>query len=114
MPHLGRIAGNNSSKDAIGVREAFTSLFSVEGTVPWQDTVDIEEESMILSLKQTESTPLRPSDFFIAGGEAPFPRLKEELEELAGVGGRDFGLCSVFKVLFRKPCAPLGRRLLYL
>ncbi|XP_056290969.1 endothelial PAS domain-containing protein 1b isoform X2 [Pseudoliparis swirei] len=55
---------------------------------------DIEEESVILSLKQTESTPLRPSGFLSAGGGgAPFARLKEEPEELAraaGVGGRDF------------------------
>ncbi|TNN50437.1 Endothelial PAS domain-containing protein 1 [Liparis tanakae] len=58
---------------------------------------DIEEESVILSLKQTESPPLRPSGSFSAGGGAPFARLKEEPEELAGpgaagaaIGGRDF------------------------
>ncbi|XP_034407594.1 endothelial PAS domain-containing protein 1b isoform X2 [Cyclopterus lumpus] len=53
---------------------------------------DIEEESMILSLKQTESlfTPHRMSSFFTAGGagvtgepgKALFTKLKEEPEEL--------------------------------
>ncbi|XP_068590533.1 endothelial PAS domain-containing protein 1b [Cebidichthys violaceus] len=53
---------------------------------------DIEEKSMVLSLKQTESlfTPHRMSSFFTAGGagvtgepgEALFTKLKEEPEEL--------------------------------
>ncbi|KAM6926036.1 uncharacterized protein PEZ65_009648 [Lycodopsis pacificus] len=39
LPDLGRIAANNSAREAIRVREAFTAYFSAEGTVPWQDTV---------------------------------------------------------------------------
>ncbi|KAL7401056.1 hypothetical protein ABVT39_022147 [Epinephelus coioides] len=39
LPGLGRIAANNSAREAIRVRETFTSFFSAEGAVPWQDTV---------------------------------------------------------------------------
>ncbi|CAL8363265.1 unnamed protein product [Boreogadus saida] len=36
---LGRVAANNSAREAIRIREAFTSYFSAEATVPWQDNV---------------------------------------------------------------------------
>ncbi|KAL3054476.1 hypothetical protein OYC64_017419 [Pagothenia borchgrevinki] len=39
LPGLGRIAANNSAREAIRVREVFTSYFNAEGTVPWQDDV---------------------------------------------------------------------------
>lgn len=39
LPGLGRVAANNSAREAIAVREAFASFFSAEGPVPWQDTV---------------------------------------------------------------------------
>lgn len=39
LPGLGRQAANNSAREAIRVREAFTSYFSAEGAVPWQDSV---------------------------------------------------------------------------
>uniref|UniRef100_A0A8C5B2S4 DDE Tnp4 domain-containing protein n=1 Tax=Gadus morhua TaxID=8049 RepID=A0A8C5B2S4_GADMO len=38
-PGLGRVAANNSAREAIRIREAFTSYFPTEGTVPWQDNV---------------------------------------------------------------------------
>ncbi|KAK0137444.1 Protein ALP1-like [Merluccius polli] len=39
LPGLGRVAANNSVREAIRIREAFTSFFSAEGTVPWQDNL---------------------------------------------------------------------------
>ncbi len=39
LPGLGRLAANNSAREAIRVWETFTSYFSTEGTVPWQDTM---------------------------------------------------------------------------
>ena len=39
LPGLGRVAANNSVREAIRIREAFTSYFSAEGTVPWRDNV---------------------------------------------------------------------------
>ncbi|CAL8336627.1 unnamed protein product [Boreogadus saida] len=39
LPGLGRVAANNSAREAIWIREAFKSYFSAEGTVPWQDNV---------------------------------------------------------------------------
>ncbi|KAL3045382.1 hypothetical protein OYC64_013618 [Pagothenia borchgrevinki] len=39
LPGLGRIAANNSAREAIRVREVFTSYFNAEGTVRWQDDV---------------------------------------------------------------------------
>jgi len=64
---------------------------------------DVEEESMILSLKQTESQPHRMIGFFTAGEpgeEALFTRLKEELAGLAPTAGgrrRQPGLRCVFQ-----------------
>ncbi|CAL8377342.1 unnamed protein product [Gadus morhua 'NCC'] len=37
LPGLGRVAANNSVREAIRIREAFTSYFSAGGTVPWED-----------------------------------------------------------------------------
>lgn len=39
LPGLGRVAANNSVRESIRVREAFTSFFSAEGAVPWQENV---------------------------------------------------------------------------
>ncbi|CAL8310389.1 unnamed protein product [Boreogadus saida] len=39
LPGLRRVAANNSAREAIRIREAFTSYFSAEGTVLWQDNV---------------------------------------------------------------------------
>ncbi|KAL7385137.1 hypothetical protein ABVT39_016381 [Epinephelus coioides] len=39
LPGLGRVAANNSAREAIRVRETFTAYFSAEGTVPWQANV---------------------------------------------------------------------------
>ncbi|KAG7473964.1 hypothetical protein MATL_G00101450 [Megalops atlanticus] len=39
MATVGRIAANNAGREAIRVRETFTSCFSTEGAVPWQDMV---------------------------------------------------------------------------
>lgn len=36
---LGGVAANNQAREAIRVREVFTSYFSAEGAVPWQDDV---------------------------------------------------------------------------
>lgn len=36
---LGGVAANNHAREAIRVREVFTSYFSAEGAVPWQDDV---------------------------------------------------------------------------
>ena len=36
---LGRLASNNSSREAIAVRQTFTEHFSAEGAVPWQDSI---------------------------------------------------------------------------
>uniref|UniRef100_A0A8C5EMV6 Zgc:194221 n=1 Tax=Gouania willdenowi TaxID=441366 RepID=A0A8C5EMV6_GOUWI len=38
LPGLGRVAANYSGREAIRVREVFTSYFSAEGAVPWQDS----------------------------------------------------------------------------
>ncbi|XP_049928251.1 uncharacterized protein LOC126407421 [Epinephelus moara] len=39
LPGLGRLAANNSAREAIRVRETFAAYFSAEGTVPWQANV---------------------------------------------------------------------------
>ena len=39
LPGLGRLAANNSAREAFRVRETFTEYFSAEGTVPWQASV---------------------------------------------------------------------------
>lgn len=39
LPGLGRIAANNSAREAIRLREMLTSFFSAEGAVSWQDSV---------------------------------------------------------------------------
>ncbi|KAL7387696.1 hypothetical protein ABVT39_027602 [Epinephelus coioides] len=39
LPGLGRVAANNSAREAIRVRETFTAYFSTEGTVPWQANI---------------------------------------------------------------------------
>ncbi|CAL8314675.1 unnamed protein product [Boreogadus saida] len=40
LPRLARSGKScNSVREAIRIREAFTSYFSAEGTVPWQDNV---------------------------------------------------------------------------
>ena len=39
LPGLGRIAANNSAREAVRVRETLTSFFSAEGAVSWQDSV---------------------------------------------------------------------------
>lgn len=39
LPGLGRLAANNSTREATRVRDAFTSHFSAEGAVPWQDNI---------------------------------------------------------------------------
>lgn len=38
LPGLGRLA-NNSAREAIRISQAFTSYFSAEGSVSWQDAV---------------------------------------------------------------------------
>ncbi|CAM4571098.1 unnamed protein product [Leuciscus chuanchicus] len=38
LPGLGRVAANNSSREALQVREVFMEHFSAEGAVPWQPT----------------------------------------------------------------------------
>ncbi len=35
---LGRVAANNSAREAIRVRDSFMAHFSAEGAVPWQPT----------------------------------------------------------------------------
>ncbi|XP_078021494.1 uncharacterized protein LOC144461791 [Epinephelus lanceolatus] len=39
LPGLGRVAANNSAREAIRVQENFTACFSAEGTVLWQANV---------------------------------------------------------------------------
>ena len=39
LPRLGRVAANNAGREAIRIRETFTSYFSEEGTVSWQDDI---------------------------------------------------------------------------
>lgn len=39
LPGLGRLASNNAAREAISVRETFTSYFCNEGTVPWQENI---------------------------------------------------------------------------
>jgi hypothetical protein len=39
LPGLGRVAANNAGREAIRIRETFTSYFSAEGTVSWHDTI---------------------------------------------------------------------------
>ncbi|XP_074537109.1 uncharacterized protein LOC141798997 [Halichoeres trimaculatus] len=39
LPGLGRVAVNNSAREAIRVRETFAAYFSAEGAVPWQNNV---------------------------------------------------------------------------
>lgn len=36
LPDLGRVASNNSSREAVRVRDVFMAHFSAEGAVPWQ------------------------------------------------------------------------------
>ncbi|KAM3619258.1 uncharacterized protein V6R79_005222 [Siganus canaliculatus] len=38
LPGLGRVAANFSAREAVRVRETFTSYFSAEGAVLWQDS----------------------------------------------------------------------------
>ncbi|XP_051983245.1 uncharacterized protein LOC127644220 [Xyrauchen texanus] len=38
LPGLGRVAANNSSREALRVRDVFMAHFSAEGAVPWQPT----------------------------------------------------------------------------
>ncbi|XP_059929865.1 uncharacterized protein LOC132473670 [Gadus macrocephalus] len=39
LPGLGRVAANNAGREAIRIRETFTSYFSAEGTLSWHDTI---------------------------------------------------------------------------
>ncbi|CAL8239968.1 unnamed protein product [Gadus morhua 'NCC'] len=39
LPRLGRVAANNAGREAIRIRETFTSYFSEEGTVSWQGDI---------------------------------------------------------------------------
>ncbi|XP_059915795.1 uncharacterized protein LOC132463544 [Gadus macrocephalus] len=39
LPMLGRVAANNAGREVIRIRESFTSYFSEEGTVSWQDDI---------------------------------------------------------------------------
>ncbi|CAL8348731.1 unnamed protein product [Boreogadus saida] len=39
LPRLGRVAANNAGREAIRISETFTSYFSEEGTVSWQDEI---------------------------------------------------------------------------
>ncbi|XP_071336182.1 uncharacterized protein [Trachinotus anak] len=39
LPGLGRLASNNAAREAIRVRETFTSYFTSEGKVPWQENI---------------------------------------------------------------------------
>ncbi|CAL8383211.1 unnamed protein product [Gadus morhua 'NCC'] len=39
LPGLGRVAANNAGREAMRIRETFTSYFSAEGTVSWHDTI---------------------------------------------------------------------------
>ncbi len=39
LPGLGRVAANNSAREAIRVRETFTAYFSAGGSVSWQDNI---------------------------------------------------------------------------
>lgn len=39
LPGLGRVAANNSAREAIRVRETFAAYFNAEGAVPWQENV---------------------------------------------------------------------------
>ncbi|CAL8388873.1 unnamed protein product [Boreogadus saida] len=36
---LGRVTANNAGREAIRIRETFTSYFSAEGTLSWHDTI---------------------------------------------------------------------------
>ncbi|KAK7158518.1 hypothetical protein R3I94_004979 [Phoxinus phoxinus] len=38
LPGLGRVAANNSTREALQVRKVFMEHFSAEGAVPWQPT----------------------------------------------------------------------------
>ncbi|KAM3620413.1 uncharacterized protein V6R79_022887 [Siganus canaliculatus] len=39
LPGLGRVAANNSGREAIRVRDTFSSYFSAEGAVQWQASI---------------------------------------------------------------------------
>ncbi|XP_059895044.1 uncharacterized protein LOC132447999 [Gadus macrocephalus] len=39
LPRLGRVAANNAGREAIRIRETFTSYLSEEGAVSWQDDI---------------------------------------------------------------------------
>ena len=39
LPGLGRLASNNAAREAIRVWETFTSYFTSEGKVPWQENI---------------------------------------------------------------------------
>ncbi|KAK5854374.1 hypothetical protein PBY51_015448 [Eleginops maclovinus] len=82
---------------------------------------DIEEKSMIFSLKQTESLfkPRHKSSFFTAGGagvngepgDSPFNKLKEEPEELAQLAptpGDTIITLDFDRPAFQEPQQPVG------
>ncbi|XP_061637361.1 uncharacterized protein LOC133481962 [Phyllopteryx taeniolatus] len=60
LPGLGRLAANNSTREARRVREAFTAFFSAEGTVPWQDAGIYDKDTR--TYKLDDLTKLKTSE----------------------------------------------------